>query len=110
VRRTRSREVARARPLHFGGGTKEQRHEDHHPLDCPRLDVRVRLQQEVRQRRENCQDVYDHTLSLMPSELKSKVEGDKDKAIAKCEKMSIESRQCALDASDLEGLMKCPRK
>ncbi|MBX3154770.1 MAG: hypothetical protein KF773_02135 [Deltaproteobacteria bacterium] len=59
---------------------------------------------------ESCEDVYEHTLSLVPSELKSKVEGDKEKAIAKCEKMSVESRQCALDASSMEDLMKCPRK
>ena len=49
-----------------------------------------------------CEQVFDHTLSLMPAEFK-------DKAIAKCEKMSPEARKCALDASSMEDLMKCPR-
>ncbi len=57
-----------------------------------------------------CDDVYDHTVSLMPAELKSKLEGGKDDAIAKCEKASPEARQCALDASSMDELMKCPRK
>jgi hypothetical protein len=55
-----------------------------------------------------CEQVVDHTLSLMPDELKSKL--PKDDAIAKCEKLSPEARQCALDASSLEDLMKCPKK
>lgn len=59
---------------------------------------------------ESCEDVYNHTLSLMPDEIKSMVEKDKPKAIAKCEKMSIESRQCALDATSMEDLMKCSKK
>ena len=59
---------------------------------------------------ESCEDVYSHTLSIMPDEIKAMVEKDKDKAIAKCEKMSIESRKCALEATDLESLQKCPRK
>ena len=57
-----------------------------------------------------CEDVYDHTISLAPDELKSKMESNKDNAIAKCEKMSPEARTCALDASSMEDLMKCPRK
>jgi hypothetical protein len=59
---------------------------------------------------ENCEDVYNHTMSLVPDEARAIAEKGKDKAIAKCEKMSIESRQCALDASNLEDLQKCPRK
>jgi hypothetical protein len=57
----------------------------------------------------SCDDVVDHTLSLMPPEMQGKLKGDKADAIAKCEKMSPESRKCALDAKSLENLMKCPR-
>jgi hypothetical protein len=57
-----------------------------------------------------CEDVYDHTMSLVPDELKDKMSGSKDDAIAKCEKMSPEARQCALDAKEMGDLMKCPRK
>lgn len=57
-----------------------------------------------------CEDVYDHTLSLVPAELKDKMSGSKEDGIKKCEKMSPEARQCAMDASSMEDLMKCPRK
>lgn len=57
-----------------------------------------------------CEDIYDHTLSLMPAELKDKVSGSKEDGIKKCEKMSPEARSCAMDASSMEDLMKCPRK
>jgi hypothetical protein len=56
-----------------------------------------------------CEAVYAHTLSLLPEEFKSKVAGDKDAAIAKCEKLSPEARQCALDATSMADLMKCPK-
>lgn len=56
-----------------------------------------------------CEQLFDHTLSLMPAEFKDKAAEGKDKAIAKCEKMSPEARKCALDASSMEDLMKCPR-
>lgn len=56
-----------------------------------------------------CEDVFDHTVSLMPAELKDQAAQGKDKALAKCEKMSPEAKKCALDASSMEDLMKCPR-
>lgn len=56
-----------------------------------------------------CEQVFDHSLSLMPAEFKDKAAGNKDKAIEKCEKASPEARKCALDASSMEDLMKCPR-
>ena len=56
-----------------------------------------------------CEKVFAHTLSLMPAEMKGKVEQGKSDAIAKCEKMSPATRTCALDAKSLEDLMKCPR-
>ncbi len=56
-----------------------------------------------------CEQVFDHTVSLMPAEFKDKAAGNKDKAIEKCEKASPEARKCALDASSMEDLMKCPR-
>jgi hypothetical protein len=58
----------------------------------------------------SCEAVYEHTLSLVPDGLKGNMEGKKADAIAKCEKMSPEARRCALDASSLEDLSKCPRK
>ncbi len=57
-----------------------------------------------------CEEVYDHTMSLLPDEMKAKASGSKDDAIAKCEKASPEAQQCALDAKSLEDLMKCPRQ
>ena len=57
-----------------------------------------------------CEDVYDHTLSLMPAEMQGKLKDHKSDAIEKCEKMSPEAKQCALDAKALEDLMKCPRQ
>lgn len=56
-----------------------------------------------------CEKVFAHTVSLMPAEMKDKVEQGKSDAIAKCEKMSPATRTCALDAKSLEDLMKCPR-
>ena len=57
-----------------------------------------------------CEQVYDHTLSLLPAEMKDKVAAGKDQAIAKCEKASPEAQQCALDAKSFEDLLKCPNK
>ena len=56
-----------------------------------------------------CSDIVDHTISIMPAEFKDKVAADKDKAIAKCEKLSPEAKKCAMDAASMEDLMKCPR-
>ena len=56
----------------------------------------------------SCDEVVDHTLSLMPPEVQGKLKDGKADAIAKCEKMSPESRKCAVDAKSLEELMKCP--
>jgi hypothetical protein len=58
----------------------------------------------------DCEKVLDHTLSLMPPEFKQKMESGRADALAKCEKMSPEARKCALDASSMEDLMKCPRQ
>ena len=58
----------------------------------------------------SCEDIVDHTVSLLPSEMKDKMADGKADAIAKCEKMSPEARKCAADASSLEDLMKCPHK
>ncbi|MEO8705257.1 MAG: hypothetical protein ABI867_34765 [Kofleriaceae bacterium] len=58
----------------------------------------------------SCEAVYEHTLSLVPDGLKGSMEGKKAEALAKCEKLSPEARQCALDAAAFEDLMKCPRK
>ena len=58
----------------------------------------------------SCDDVFDHTLSLVPAEMQGKLKDGKADAVAKCEKMSPEARQCALDAKSLEDLMKCPKQ
>jgi hypothetical protein len=58
----------------------------------------------------SCEAVYEHTLSLIPDAMKTGMADKKADAIAKCEKLSPEARKCALDASSLEDLMKCPRK
>jgi hypothetical protein len=57
----------------------------------------------------SCDEVVDHMMSMMPPELQSKLKGDRATSLAKCEKLSPESRKCAFDAKSLEELMKCPR-
>ncbi len=61
-------------------------------------------------KKSDCEQVFDHTVSLLPAEMKDKVSASKTDAIAKCEKMSPEAKKCALDASSLEDLMKCPKQ
>jgi hypothetical protein len=56
----------------------------------------------------DCEQLFDHTLSLMPPELQAKVKDSKTDALAKCEKLSPEARSCAMAATSLEDLMKCP--
>jgi hypothetical protein len=58
----------------------------------------------------SCEEVYDHTVSLLPAEMKDQMAGQKEQAIAKCEKLPEEARKCAMDASSLDELMKCPKK
>jgi hypothetical protein len=57
----------------------------------------------------SCDALVQHTADIVP-EMKEQIEKDKDKAIAKCEKMSDEAKQCAADANNMEELMKCPHK
>jgi hypothetical protein len=58
----------------------------------------------------SCEEVFDHTVSLLPDGMKDQVASQKEAAIAKCEKASPEARKCALDASSFDDLMKCPKK
>jgi len=59
----------------------------------------------------DCERVVDHTISIMPAELSSKLAEGKADAIARCEKeMSAEAKKCALAAKSLEDLMRCPKK
>ena len=58
----------------------------------------------------SCEEVFDHTVSLLPDGMKDQMAGQKDAAIAKCEKLSPEARKCALDATSMDDLMKCPHK
>ena len=57
----------------------------------------------------SCEDVFEHTKSLAPAELRESMDAKKDRAIEKCGKMSDEAKQCALDAKTFEDLQKCPR-
>ena len=57
----------------------------------------------------SCDDVFDHTKSLAPAEMHDMLEKNRTSAIEKCNKLSKEARQCALDAKSMEALQKCPR-
>jgi hypothetical protein len=59
----------------------------------------------------SCEKVVDHTLSLMPDDMKAQLGSDKKPLIEQCEKKtSKEERKCALDAKSLEDLAKCRGK
>lgn len=58
----------------------------------------------------DCEAVFDHTVSLLPEAMRGQVTQDKAKALEKCEKASPEARSCALAATSMEDLMKCPSK
>ena len=57
----------------------------------------------------SCEDIFEHTKSLAPAEMREMLEQKKASAIEKCEKMSDEAKQCAADAKSMEDLQKCPR-
>lgn len=57
----------------------------------------------------SCEKVVDHTLSLVPDELKAQM-GDKKTMIARCEEQPVEARKCALEAKDMAALTACARK
>jgi len=58
----------------------------------------------------SCDKVVDHTLSLLPAEIKGQM-GDKKDLVAQCEKQTTkEERKCALEAKSMEDLMKCKKK
>jgi hypothetical protein len=56
----------------------------------------------------SCDKVVDHTLSILPDELKGQM-GDKKTLIARCEEQPVEVRECALAAEDLAALTACGR-
>jgi hypothetical protein len=57
----------------------------------------------------SCDKVVDHTISLLPAEMKSQM-GDKKALVEQCEKKtSKEERKCALGAKSMEDLMKCKK-
>ena len=60
-------------------------------------------------KKSQCEEIFDHTVSLLPAELKDKVAASKSDAIGKCEKLPEESKKCALAAQSMEDLMKCPK-
>ena len=58
----------------------------------------------------SCEKVVDHTLSLLPAEMKGQM-GDKKPMIQRCEKESTpEQRKCVLGAKSMEDVVKCPKK
>lgn len=57
----------------------------------------------------SCEELYEHTKSLAPPEMREMMDKQKDKAIEKCSKMSDEAKKCAADAKSMEDLQKCPR-
>ncbi len=57
----------------------------------------------------SCEDIYEHTKSLAPAEMREMFEKKKDSAIEKCEKLSDDAKQCAMDAKTMEDLQKCSR-
>ena len=57
----------------------------------------------------SCEEVFEHTVTLAPPEIRSMLEKSKGSAIEKCSKMSDEAKQCAIDAKSMEDLQKCPR-
>lgn len=58
----------------------------------------------------SCEDVFNHTKKLAPAELQDMMEKSRAQAIEKCGKLSAEAKQCAMKASTLEELQKCPRE
>lgn len=57
----------------------------------------------------SCEDIFAHTKSLAPEEMRAAMDAQKEKAIGKCEKMSDEAKQCAMAAKTMEDLQNCPR-
>jgi hypothetical protein len=57
----------------------------------------------------SCEEIFEHTKSLAPEELKPMLEQSKAGAIEKCGKMSDEAKKCAMDAKSFADLQKCPR-
>ena len=56
----------------------------------------------------SCADLVAHTTSILPPAFAAQVQ--KSDALAKCEKLSPEARACAMKATSMEDLMKCPKK
>lgn len=57
----------------------------------------------------SCDKVVDHTLSLLPAEMKGQL-GDKKVMVQRCEKESSpEQRKCVMGAKSMEDVMKCSK-
>jgi hypothetical protein len=57
----------------------------------------------------SCEDVFEHTKTLAPAEMREMFENSKPSALEKCAKLSDAAKQCAVDAKSMEDLQKCPR-
>ncbi len=57
----------------------------------------------------SCEDVFEHIKSLTPEGMREMLEQNKAAGIAKCETMSAEQRQCAMDATTIQALQACKK-
>ena len=58
----------------------------------------------------SCDAVFDHIKSLTPEGMREMLDKNKDAALAQCEAMPAETRQCALAAKTIEELQACKKK
>ena len=58
----------------------------------------------------SCDELFAHTVSIAPEELRPLLEGKKAESMAKCAKLSDEAKQCAMAAKTMPELQKCPRE
>lgn len=58
----------------------------------------------------SCEEVFAHIKDLAGKDLGDMMDKSKDAAIAKCEKLPPEARECAMKATSMEELQKCSQK
>jgi len=58
----------------------------------------------------SCDKVFEHTMELAPKEMRDLMLSGKDGAMAKCEKLTVEQRECIMDADNLLDLAACKHK
>jgi len=58
----------------------------------------------------SCDDVFEHTMELVPKDMRDLMDSGKDSALAKCEQLTVEQRQCIMDADTLLDLAACKHR